>query len=82
MKYIIGIIVTALILCVAAFFTLDLWGIENPVTFEQLQKGLKTTMIVGVTSLLLLIVIPFFFKNNSKGYNRTKGKVAKPKSNQ
>ena len=49
MKYIIGIIVTILILCVVVFFTLDLWGIENPVTFEQLQKGLKTTMIVSGT---------------------------------
>ena len=68
MKYIIGIIVTILILCVAAFFTLDLWGIENPVTLEQLQKG-----------LLLLIVIPFFFRNNGKGYDRNGGNVAKPK---
>jgi outer membrane assembly protein len=79
MKYIIGIIVTILILCVATFFTLDLWGIENPVTLEQLQKGLKTTMIVSGTALLLLIVIPFFFRNNGKGYDRSGGNVAKPK---
>lgn len=79
MKYIIGIIVTILILCVATFFTLDLWGIENPVTLEQLQKGLKTTMIVSGTALLLLIVIPFFFRNNGKGYDRNGGNVAKTK---
>ncbi len=79
MKYIIGTIITALILCIAAYFTLDLWGIENPITLEQLQKGLITAMIVGVTSILLIIVIPFFFKNNSKGYDRNKGNVAKPK---
>ncbi len=82
MKYIIGTIAVACILCTAAFFTLELWGIENPVTFEQLQKGLKTAMIIGVTSILLLIVIPFFFKNNGKGYDRTKGNVAKPKIGQ
>ncbi len=79
MKYIIGTIVTALILCVAAFLTLELWGIENPITLEQLQKGFKTAIIVGITSLLLVIVVAFFFKNNSKGYDKTKGNVAKPK---
>lgn len=82
MKYIIGTIAVACILCTAAFFSLELWGIENPVTFEQLQKGLKTAMIIGVTSILLLIVIPFFFKNNGNGYDRTKGNVAKPKIGQ
>jgi len=82
MKYIIGTIAVVLILCTAVFFTLELWGIANPVTFEQLQKGLKTAMIIGVTSILLLIVIPFFFKNNGKGYDRTKGNVAKPKIGQ
>ena len=35
MKYIIGTIAVALILCTAAFFTLDLWGIENFVTLAQ-----------------------------------------------
>lgn len=82
MKYIIGTIVTALILCVATYFTLELWGIENPITFDQLQKGLKTAMIVLGTSLLLIIFISFFFKNNSKGYDKSKGNVAKPKLNQ
>ncbi len=82
MKYIIGTIVTALILCVAAYFTLELWSIENPITFQQLRKGLITTMIVLVTSVLLIIVIAFFFKNNSKGYDKDKGNVAKPKINQ
>ena len=82
MKYIIGTIAVALILCTAAFFTLDLWGIENPVTLAHLQKGLKTVIIIGITSILLLIVIPFFFKNNGRGYDRTKGNVAKPKIGQ
>lgn len=41
MKYIIGTIAVALILCTAAFFTLDLWGIENPVTLAQLQKRVE-----------------------------------------
>ncbi len=82
MKYIIGTIVTALILCVAAYFTLELWGIENPITFDQLRKGLITTMIVLVTSVFLIIIIAFFFKNNSKGYDKDKGNVAKPKINQ
>ncbi len=81
MKYIIGTIVTALILCVAAYFTLELWGIENPITLQQLRKGVTTAMIVGGTSLLLLVVIPSFFKNNNKGYDKNKGNVAKPKSN-
>ena len=68
MKYIIGTIAVALI--------------ENPVTLAQLQKGLKTVIIIGITSILLLIVIPFFFKNNGRGYDRTKGNVAKPKIEQ
>lgn len=82
MKYIVGTIITALILCVAAYFTLELWGIENPIAFDQLQKGLKTAMLVSGTSVLLLIVMSFFFKNNSKGYDKDRGNVAKPKSNQ
>ena len=82
MRYIIGTIAVALILCTAAFFTLELWGIENPVTLAQLQKGFKTAMIIGLASVLLLIVTPFFFKNNGRGYDRTKGNVAKPKIGQ
>lgn len=79
MKYIIGTIITVLILCTAAYFTLDLWGIESPITIERLQKGFKTGIIAAGAALLLLIIIPFFFKNHAKGYDCTKGKVANPK---
>lgn len=79
MRYVVGTIVTVLIFCAVAYFTLDLWGIESPITLEQLQKGFKTAIVVGGASLLWLIIASFFFKNNAKGYDRTKGRVAKRK---
>lgn len=80
MKYIIGIIITLIILTLGAYFTLDLWGVEMPITEEELKKGLLTVAIVGGVFLLLLVVVPFFFKNQNRGYDKTRGKVAHPRN--
>lgn len=79
MKYIIGIIVVLIILSVGAYFLLDLWGYDTLITPKELKKGAITVMIVGVVSVLLLIFVPFFFKNNAKGYNKNHSKIAQPK---
>lgn len=79
MKYIIGIIFTLIVLAVTTYFLADLWEYDTPITPEQLKKSAITVMIVGVVSVLLLIFVPFFFKNNAKGYDENQGGVVQPK---
>ncbi|MBZ4190109.1 hypothetical protein [Niabella beijingensis] len=78
MKYLAGIVVTAVILCIAAYLTLSVWGI-NPVDPAHLRKALITLGIIVVAAFLLTILVPFFFKNHSKGYSDNGGNVARPK---
>lgn len=82
MKYVLGIVITLIILCIAAYFTLNLWGIENPVSRENFQRGLITVGILAIVSVVVVVMLPFFFKNHAKGYDRNGGNVAKPKINQ
>lgn len=78
MKYIIGTIVVLIVLSLGAYFLADLWG-YTLMTPETLKKSAITVMILGVVAILLLIFVPFFFKNNAKGYNKTHSKIAQPK---
>lgn len=79
MKYIIGTIVVLIILSVGAYFLADLWGYDTLITSEELKKGAVTVMIVGVVSVLLLILVPFFFKDHAKGYNKNHNGIAQSK---
>lgn len=76
MRYFTGILVTAVILCIAAYLTLDVWGI-NPVDPAHLRKALITLGILIVAAFLLVILVPFFFKNHSKGYQENGTGVAR-----
>ncbi|GIJ95550.1 hypothetical protein CAPN001_01190 [Capnocytophaga stomatis] len=82
MKYIIGIIFTLIVLAVTTYFLADLWEYDTLITPEQLKKSAITVMIVGVVSVLLLIFVPFFFKNNAKGYDKNHNGIAQPKKKQ
>ncbi|WP_392419672.1 outer membrane assembly protein [Capnocytophaga canis] len=79
MKYIIGIIVVLIVLSVGAYFLADLWEYDTLITPEQLRKSAVTVMIVGGVSVLLLIFVPFFFKDNAKGYDKNHNGIAQPK---
>lgn len=79
MKYIIGVIVVCLILSITTYFLGDIWG-YTLISYEQLKKGLITIAIIGVCLILLLIFIPFFFKNHTKGYDNKDKRVAQPKN--
>lgn len=79
MKYIIGIIVVLIVLSVSAYFLADLWEYDTLITPEQLKKSAVTVMIVGTVSVLLLVFVPFFFKDNAKGYNKNHDGIAQPK---
>ena len=78
MKYFAGTIITLVILAVITYFVLLLWGI-NLISAEHFTKSLITFGILAFVSFMLTIIIPFFFKNNEKGYDMSKGNVAHPK---
>ncbi|ATA90130.1 outer membrane assembly protein [Capnocytophaga stomatis] len=82
MKYIIGTIVVLIVLSVGAYFLADLWEYDTLITPEQLKKSAITVMIVGVVSVLLLIFVPFFFKDHAKGYDKNHNGIAQPKKKQ
>ena len=74
MKYVFGSIITLLLLIVVLYYTLGMWGVELPITSNDLGK------IVIVTIVLLKVLLPFFFGNaRRKHYDPDKGNVAKPK---
>lgn len=79
MKYIIGTFITFLLLMVAAYFILQIWGIDliNP---ENFRKAALSITITFILSIFLTIVIPFFFKNHAGGYNQKEGNVAHKKT--
>ena len=78
MKYFAGTIVILVILAIVTYFILLLWGI-NLISPEYFTKSLITFGIITVVSFVLTAIISFFFKNNEKGYDRSKGNVAHPK---
>lgn len=81
MKYILGIILTIIILCITAFGLLNLWGIEQPISTEHFVKFLITIGILSLVALILAVFLSFFFRSHSKGYAKDGG-VAGKKENQ
>lgn len=79
MKYLLGTLTTAIILFLTLYGVLRIYDIAlfDP---ELFQKLLLTLGIVLVISFLLTILLPFFFRNHFKGYDRTKGTIAHPKN--
>lgn len=79
MKYAIGVFVTALILFVATYFLLKIWGI-NMLDAEDFSRILYTIAIVIVTAFVLVvfILIPVFKKPDA-GYNKNGDGIAQKK---
>lgn len=78
LKYIFGILTITFFIGLCVYFSLDIWGITL-FPKEDLYKILIILVILAVTFLLLLIFGNFFFKNNQKGYKKTKEGVARRK---
>ncbi|WP_293956787.1 MULTISPECIES: hypothetical protein [unclassified Sphingobacterium] len=79
MKYIFGILFTLVILFIATYFLLGMWGIRL-LDAENFNKVLWTTGILTVTSIVLVcfVIIPFF-GSGKNGNFEDKGKVAQRK---
>jgi len=79
MKYIFGILFTLVILFIATYFLLGMWGIRL-LDAENFNKILWTTGILTVTSIVLVcfVIIPFF-GSGKNGNFEDKGKVAQRK---
>lgn len=78
MKYLIGTIVTFIVLAVTSYFVLQIWDI-NIISKENFNKSVLTLGILLVLSILLNILFPFFFKNQAAGYDQTAKNVAQRK---
>ena len=78
MKYILGTIVTFIILSIATYFVLLIWDI-NLISQENFNKSLITLGVIFLLAIVLNIVTPFFFKNHSGGYDKDAGNVAQAK---
>lgn len=78
MKYLLGTLITFIILAVGTYLLLTIWGISiiSPANFNKLLMSLGLLLIL---SLLLTIFTPFFFKNNATAYDERSGNVAQPK---
>ena len=78
MKYALGILVTFLVFTVATYFVLQVWDIDL-ISPKKFKKSMLTLGIIALLSVLLTITIPFFFKNQSAGYDQNSGNVAQSK---
>ena len=79
MKYIFGILLTLVILFVATYFLLGLWGIRF-LDADNFSKILWTTGILTLTCIILVcfVILPFFGSGKNGKYE-DKGKVAQRK---
>lgn len=78
MKYVIGFIVCMLLIISSLYVVLGFWGIA---LFDEqyLTNTYKTLGVVAIVSVLVVLIVSFFFKNGHKGYDTTKGNIAHPK---
>lgn len=78
MKLVTGTVVTLVILSIFVYGVLYLWGIQlfSPQNFI---KSLMTLGIIIVCAPIITVTVSFFFKDNDKDYDMSKGVVAHPK---
>lgn len=79
MKYVIGVLATALVLFVATYFLLRIWDI-NLLSPENFSKLMYSILIIVVTAVVLIvaIIIPFF-GGNKRGYDQRSEGIAQKK---
>lgn len=78
MKYVLGFIVCVLVLISALYIVLGFWDITL-FDGQDMINIYKTLGVVTVVSVLLVLIVSFFFKRTHKGYDTTKGSIAHPK---
>lgn len=78
MKKIIGIFIVILVIAFVGILGLRIWNIEV-VSLQTVIKSSATLLILGIAIVVLIISYGFYFKDNSKGYNKSVGNRAHPK---
>lgn len=78
MKKFIGALIVLLSAALIGILILRIWGIYI-VSIDQFVKSGYTLLLLGGLIVILIIVYGAFFKNNSKGYNKSVGNNAHPK---
>jgi hypothetical protein len=78
MKKIIGIFIVILVIAFVGILGLRIWNIEV-VSLQTVIKSSATLLILGIAIVVLIISYGFYFKDNSKGYDKSVGNRAHPK---
>jgi len=78
MKKIIGIFIVILVIAFVGILGLRIWNIEV-VSLQTIIKSSATLLILGIAIVVLMISYGFYFKDNSKDYDKSVGNRAHPK---
>ncbi|MCX2474230.1 hypothetical protein OQZ33_07815 [Pedobacter sp. MC2016-05] len=78
MKKIIGIFIVILVIAFVGILGLRIWNIEV-VSLQTIIKSSATLLVLGIAIVVLIISYGFYFKDNSKGYDKSVGNRAHPK---
>ena len=78
MKKIIGVFIVLLVIAFLGILGLRIWNIEV-VSLQTVIKSSATLLILGIAIVVLVISYGFYFKDNSKGYDKSVGNRAHPK---
>lgn len=80
MKYVIAFILTLLVLVTLAYFVLQIWDISL-FNSQYLTKTYTTLGILSIGSVILILIISFFFGGNRNEYDKTTEGIAQKKNN-
>ncbi|MNK04786.1 hypothetical protein D3C87_226590 [compost metagenome] len=78
MKKLIGALIVLLSIALIGILILRIWGVYI-VSIDEIVKSGYTLLLLGALIIVLIIAYGAFFKNNSKGYDKSVGNNAHPK---
>ena len=78
MKKITGVFIVILVIAFLGILGLRIWNIEV-VSLQTIIKSSATLLVLGIAIVVLIISYGFYFKDNSKGYDKSVGNRAHPK---
>ena len=81
MKQIFGIFIVLIVLFIFTYILGNIWDIQI-FSSNDFNNVMKTIALLIGSSLVIIILVGFFFKNQSKGYEKTEGIVGKKRENQ
>ena len=79
MKKLIGALIVVLSFSFIGILILRIWGI-TVLSIDAIVNSGYTLLLLGLLIVILIITYGVFFKNNSKGYNKSIGNKAHPKN--